>query len=118
MKRNDITGFTLHTLKYWTEFVLCKHKLTTIAIYKDKDYLILHDGSLWAGESNKQNTLGEILALTKEYHFEDFTKCYKHDGKWLFWGNFREYSNVFNVEVYNEKLARTLQRFIKAHITA
>ena len=83
-----------------------------------KDYLILHAGSLWAGESNKQNTLGEILALTKEYHFEDFTKCHKHDGKWLFWGNFREYSNVFNVEVYNEKLARTLQRFIKAHITA
>ena len=84
----------------------------------DKDYQIEHAGSLWAGEPNKQKTIEEILALTKEYHFENFTKCYKHSGKWLFLGNFREISNVFNVEVYNEKLARQLQRFIKAHITA
>ena len=37
IRRNDITGFTLHTLKYWTEFVFCKHKLTTIAIYTDRN---------------------------------------------------------------------------------
>jgi hypothetical protein len=80
----------------------------------EKDYLILHAGSLFTGQPNKQNTLEEILALTKEYHFEDFTSCYKHSGSWLFWGNFKEYSNVFSVAVYNEKLAHKLQRFIKA----
>ena len=88
-----------------------------------KDYLILHAGSLFVGESNKQNTIEQIMDLTKDYHFESFTSCHKttktneKPAKWLFWGNFREYSNVFNVEIFNEKLARQLQRFIKAHIT-
>jgi len=67
-------------------------------------YFIRHAGSLFLGDCNKQNTINEILALTKDYHYEPFTTC-KRDklgGRWHFRGNFRELSNVFDVDIWNQ----------------
>ncbi len=80
-------------------------------------YFIRHAGSLWAGDCNKQNTIGEIFALTKEYHYEPFTSC-KRDrigGHWHFRGNFGELSNVFDVDIWNPSIARKAQRSIRLH---
>ncbi len=77
-------------------------------------YHINHAGSLWAGQCNTQNTIAEILALTKNYHYEPFTSCRKDKigGNWHFRGNFRELSNVFDVTIWNPRIARKAQRSI------
>ncbi len=77
-------------------------------------YRINHAGSLWAGQCNKQNTIAEILALTKNYHYEPFTSCRKDKigGNWHFRGNFRELSNVFDVTIWNPRIALKVQRSI------
>ena len=94
----------------------------TTGFQKDKNtdtstrgYFIRHSGSLWAGQCNTQNTIDEILALTKDYHYEPFTSC-KRDkigGRWHFRGNFKELSNVFDVDIWNPKIARKAQRSIR-----
>ena len=78
-------------------------------------YFINHSGSLFAGQANTQNTIDEILALTKNYHYEPFTSCKrgKIGGHWHFRGNFRELSNVFDVDIWNPRIARKAQRSIR-----
>ena len=86
---------------------------------KAEGYFIRHAGSLWNGQCNTQNTIDEILALTKDYHYEPFTTC-KRDrigGHWHFRGNFRELSNVFDVDIWNPRIARKAQRSIRLHIS-
>ena len=78
-------------------------------------YHINHAGSLMLGQPNAQNTIDEILALTKEYHYESFTACRrdKIGGQWHFRGNFRELSNVFDVTIWKPRIARKAQMSIR-----
>ena len=78
-------------------------------------YFIQHAGSLWAGQCNKQNTIDEIIALTKAHRLAPFSSCRKSGGTWYFSGNFATVSNVFDVKIWNPRIARRVQRAIRAN---
>ena len=70
---------------------------------------IISNGSKWGGQST--DPLENLEEMLKTYELDDFarTKTNK-DGSVTFFGNFKHFSHVFHVILYDDKQIRKFRR--------
>jgi hypothetical protein len=93
---------------------------------------IISNGSKWAGE--RPDRISKLIQVLKTHALESrfFFKCKKvheggkiewivltpiskHNGRYLFFGNFESVSHVFNIETDNQALIKILRQAIMAN---
>lgn len=71
-------------------------------------YVVEYSGSSFLGEypvKKEVKTIDKIFKFAEKYKFENYTRVSKARKGWHFRGNFKTYSSVFYVHIYDKKIA-------------